>query len=137
MDRKSKLGFLITSLVFLVMVFALWRNFDARQATKERNYDECAQDATIMVAEFLRTNQTHRTDSEKGRFVRLAGSGFSAPGPWNLEGQFYLSMDRTMVFERGADRLQIRIFKGTKTGVFQPYPEHLMIYVTTPKLPAN
>ena len=96
-----------------------------------------------MVAEFLRTNEVARKDHlAKGSLVRITGSGYAPPGPWNLQGQFYLSMDRVAVFERGTERLQIMMFDGEERSVFMPHgkdslgaqPGSSMIYMTHPAL---
>jgi hypothetical protein len=85
------------------------------------NHERCAQEATVMVAEFLRTNQeAQKAYAKKGSFVRVSGSGFATPGPWNLQGGFYLSLHRVAQFTCGTEQLQVVLQKGEKKGVFQP-----------------
>jgi hypothetical protein len=88
-----------------------------------------------MVAEFLRTNQeAQKAYAKKGSFVRVSGSGYATPGPWNLQGGFYLSLHRVAQFTGGTEQLQLVLQKGEKKGVFQPQPEYSVIYVSNPEL---
>ena len=137
-DRKS---FLVVSLLFLCGVLGTWRFLEARGEKREKGYARCAEEVNGMVAEFLRTNEVARNDhAEKGALVRVTGSGYATPGPWNLEGQFYLSMQRVAAFERGTEQVQIMMFDGEERSVFMPQhsmnsqPGRLMIYVTVPEL---
>jgi len=133
MNRKSKMGFLVAALILLLGVFGMWRYFDAQGEEKEENYERYADEANEMVAEFLRT-EGHTAYAHRGRFVRVAGSGYATPGPWNVHGGFYLSLDRSAYFTGGTEQLQIIVQKGDKKGVFQPRPEHRVIYVSNPDL---
>src|SRR5688572_2681121 len=133
MNRKSKMGFLVAALILLSGVFVMWRYFDAQGAKNEMNYERCADEANQMVAEFLRT-EGEKAYAHKGRFVRVAGSGYATPGPWNVHGGFYLSLDRSAYFTGGTERLQIIVQKGDKKGVYQPRPEYPVIYLSNPDL---
>jgi hypothetical protein len=100
---------------------ALWRYAEVRGEQRRLNHERCAQEATVMVAEFLRTNQeAQKAYTKKGSFVRVSGSGFATPGPWNLQGGFYLSLHRVAQFTCGTEQLQVVLQKGEKKGVFQP-----------------
>src|SRR5688500_12182767 len=102
MKRGNRIGFLVTSLVFLCGVLVVSRYSDGRAEARELHYGRCADEVNTRIAEFLRTNQeAQKVYTGKGSLVRVAGSGYATPGPWNLHGQFYLSMQRVAVFEGG------------------------------------
>jgi hypothetical protein len=130
-DRKGRLGFLVAALVFLVLVFGLWRFADGRAERRRLNHERCAEEASTMVAEFLRTNSAYAT---KGSLVRVAGSGYATPGPWNIQGFYYLFLNRSAVFTDGTEQLEIMVVKGESKGVSQPRPEYPVINVSIPEL---
>jgi hypothetical protein len=142
MNRKNKFGFLVTSMVFLGVVWGAWRYAEFRGEQRRLNHERCADEATEMVAEFLRTNREALAEirggkseiRNKGDFVRVSGSGYTTPGPWNLEGGFYLSLHRVAQFTGGAEQIQVMVMKGEKKGVFQRGAEDSVIYVTEPEL---
>jgi hypothetical protein len=135
MNRKNRIGFLVTSMVFLGAVWGLWRYAEFRGEERRLNHERCAHAVNVMVTEFLRTNkEAQKAHAGKGDFVRVAGSGYATPGPWNLQGRFYLSLDRVAVFERGTEQLQIMVFKGKEKSVSKPHEENWMICVTNPEL---
>jgi hypothetical protein len=134
MNGKNRFGVLLTLLVFLSGVLMTVRYFEANAEKRELQYARCADEVNSLVAEFLRTNsEAQKAYTQKGDLVRVAGSGYATPGPWNLQGQSYLSMNRIAVFERGTEQLQIMLMQGDENSVFKPHPEHSMIYVTSPE----
>ena len=62
-----------------------------------------------------------------------------------LEGQFYLSMQRLALFERGQEQLQIVVFGVEERSVFRSHakvslvlqPGFSVVYVTSPRLRDN
>jgi hypothetical protein len=104
-----------------------------RKEASRINHERCVNEAEKLVATFLATNQTG-SFSGKGPFVRLAGSGYLPPGPWNLQGQFYLNLHRNARFAEGWQEVQIIVQKGESKHVLSPRPESSVIYVTHPGL---
>ena len=113
--------FLLAGAVRLITSFG-----EKRQEALRLNHERCADEASEILADFLSKDAKA---NDKGTFVRVAGSGYDLPGPWNLEGQFYLSLRRQAIFTEGSEQIQVMVFKCETNGAFQPRPEHPMIYV--------
>jgi len=133
MNRKRKIAFLFTALIFIVGVSGMWRFSEGQSAEKQLNHERCAEEAKEMVGDFLRM-EGQKTYAQKGSFVRLAGGGYARPGPWNIQGGFYLSLNPVACFSGGTEQIQIIVRKGDKKAVSQPRPEYPVIYVSNPEL---
>lgn len=139
-------GFLLFSLVLLTGVFVTFAVVEWRTETEKLKYERSAEGVNAMLTEFFRTNEVAlRDNTAKGSLLRVTGTGYATPGPWNLEGQFYLSMQRLALFERGQEQPQIVVFGGEERSVFRSHAKDSLVlqrgsslvYVTSPRLRHN
>jgi hypothetical protein len=75
--------------------------------SKESIHARCAAEGQAAVEAFLRNEAPAFFTNDLGSFVKLDGSGFYDP-VWNIQGYYYLTLDRTGSFQRR--RIPIRIF---------------------------
>lgn len=135
MDKRISASLVAVCLLAVCFFWFSERNAKCAKAV-EINHAQCVEEAEILVAQFLKTNQVGAF-TNKGTFVRLGGGGYRPPAPWNLQGNFYLNLDWTAYFTEGTQQVQIVVQKGESRQVFLPHLEAPVIYVAHPSLREN
>ena len=110
MRTKATLGTGWLMVLLVVAVIAVAGCGESKKSIHAR----CAAEGQAVVEAFLRNEAPASFTNDLGSFVKLDGSGFYNP-VWNIQGYFYLTLDRTGSFQRRTIPIRIFVTEGRVT----------------------